>query len=86
MYHHFEIQTPFPVTELNVPFEELYTYPLGHIVVGSSIHVSGGPLEEALLADGRYLPVSSVIKLSFSLTEVGVIKVRSGLTLARAHF
>ena len=62
------------------------TYPLGHIVVGSSVHVSRGPLEEALFSDGAGFPVARVIKLIFRLAEVGVIKVGSGLTLASAHF
>ena len=61
------------------------TYALGHIVIGSSVHVSRGPLEEALLGDGARLPVARVIELVFRLTKVGVIKVGSSLTLARTH-
>ena len=61
-----------------------WTYPLGHIVIGSSVHVSGGPLEEALLGDGSSLPMSGVVELVLSFSKVGVIKV--GPSLALAHF
>ena len=64
---------------------ELLTYPLGHIVIGSSVHVSRGPLEEAVLSDGAGLSVARVVELVLRLAEVGVIKVGSRLTLVHAH-
>ena len=55
-----------------------------HIVIGSPIHVITGPLEEALFSNTVSLSVPRVIEFVLGFTQVGVIKLRSCLTLA--HF
>lgn len=63
---------------------KILTYPIVHIVIGSPIHVITGPLEETLLGNACRLPVPRVIKFVLGFSQVGVIKLRSSLTLA--HF
>ena len=60
------------------------TYSIGHIVIGSSIHIGAGPLEETLLSNTVILSMSRVVELVLCFTQVGVIKLRPCLTLA--HF
>lgn len=68
---------------LLIQFKKL-TYSICHIVIGSPIHVVTGPLEEALLSNAARLSVPRMIEFAFRFAEVGVIKLRSRLTLA--HF
>lgn len=56
-----------------------------HVIIGRSVHVSGSPLEEALLSNRSSLAVSSVVEFVLRLPQVGVIKVRSGLAPVLRH-
>ena len=60
------------------------TYSIVHIIIGSPIHVVTGPLEEALFSNTASLSVPRVIEFVLRFAQVGVIKLRSCLTLA--HF
>ena len=50
------------------------------------VHVARSPLEEALLGNRSGLAVASVVEFILGLSEVGVIKVGSSLTLAHFYF
>ena len=53
------------------------TYLLRHVVIGSSVHVIVGPLEERGFADGRGLLMAGERELIPGFASEGVIKRRS---------
>ena len=59
--------------------ESLGTYLLAHVVVGSAVHVVGGPLENGTLVNGLSSVVVLKGKLGVGLTHKGVV------SLAVAH-
>ena len=50
------------------------TYLLGHVIVGGSVHVIVGPLEESGFADGGRLLMAAKCELIPGFSTKGVIK------------
>jgi hypothetical protein len=48
---------------------------ISHVIIRSSVHMTCGPLEEALFSNTRSLSMLGIVELVLGFTQEGVIKI-----------